>query len=195
MSETQIHEITEPGNWQRLPYARFSSSDPFSGFKRVNLAMEEKRIAGRRYFNPGFEPRHSKILDDMRSEGRIYIRLKDKGIVFHQKNTSSGRPDYASSQRKAEEEQSRDVLIHELQQEVELLKFQLRSASPYKQLYRLGATGLLLAVLSITVWTLTGVGLPFHPVFAFGMVPTCAVIIAIAFLVRPRNLAQRTPKA
>jgi hypothetical protein len=71
-----------------------------------------------------------------------------------------------------------------LEQKIRVLEMQLESHRPYLQLYRLGAGSLLVAVLSLVVWLLTGTGIPFHPIFAIGVIPAAIGVIAMAFLIR-----------
>lgn len=74
--------------------------------------------------------------------------------------------------------------LRELRERIRFLEAQLESQSPYLQLYRLGAGGLFVAVISIVIWLLTGTGIPFHPLFAAGVIPASLGVIAMAFLVR-----------
>jgi hypothetical protein len=78
--------------------------------------------------------------------------------------------------------------IKELEQKVSMLEHQLRCDRPYLQLYRLGASTLLVAVISIVFWLLTGVGVPFHPVFATVVAPVSVALIIMAFLTKPKKI-------
>lgn len=71
-----------------------------------------------------------------------------------------------------------------LEDRIRFLESQLEAQLPYRQLYRLGAGSLFVAVISIVIWLLTGTGIPFHPIFAAGVIPTSLGVIAMAFLVR-----------
>ncbi len=75
----------------------------------------------------------------------------------------------------------------DLQEKVKFLEAQLESQMPHLQLYRLGAGSLFVAVISIIVWLMTGTGIPFHPIFAAGVIPASLGVIAIAFLIRPSS--------
>jgi hypothetical protein len=74
--------------------------------------------------------------------------------------------------------------LRTLENRVKFLEAQLESQAPHLQLYRLGAGSLLVAVVSIVVWLLTGTGIPFHPIFATGVIIASLGVIAMAFLVR-----------
>ena len=54
----------------------------------------------------------------------------------------------------------------------------------YLDLYALGAVCVFLSALSLGVWLITGIGIPFHPVFAAGVGPLGIVLIVMAFLIR-----------
>jgi hypothetical protein len=75
----------------------------------------------------------------------------------------------------------------ELAEKVHFLESQLQCDRPYLQLYRLGAGGLLGAVTSLVVWVITGIGIPFHPMFAAGVIPLSIAVIVMAFLIRPTS--------
>ncbi len=68
-----------------------------------------------------------------------------------------------------------------------LLEHQLHCDRPYLQVFRLGAASLLLAVLSLLVWFFTGVGVPFHPVFATATILAAMAAIVMAFLIKPKE--------
>ena len=74
--------------------------------------------------------------------------------------------------------------IRALENRIRFLESQLEAQLPYRQLYRLGAGSLFVAVISVVIWLLTGTGIPFHPIFAAGVIPTSLGVIAMAFLVR-----------
>jgi hypothetical protein len=74
-----------------------------------------------------------------------------------------------------------------LERKIAFLEMQLESNRPYLQLYRLGAGSLFVAFLSLAVWLLTGTGIPFHPIFAIGVIPAAIGVIAMAFLIRPES--------
>ena len=78
-----------------------------------------------------------------------------------------------------------------LEKQIRFLEMQLESHKPYLQLYRLGAGSLFVAVLSLAVWLLTGIGLPFHPIFAVGVIPAAIGVIAMAFFIRPARNRER----
>jgi len=78
------------------------------------------------------------------------------------------------------------VEVRQLKEEIKFLEAQLESQVPYLQLYRFGAGGLFVAIISIVVWLLTGTGIPFHPIFAAGVIPASVGVIVMAFLVRPK---------
>jgi hypothetical protein len=82
---------------------------------------------------------------------------------------------------------SADAEIRRLTERVRFLEAELRTDRPYLQLYRLGASSLLVSALSLMVWALTGIGIPFHPIFAGCVIPASLGVIAMAFLIRPRE--------
>jgi hypothetical protein len=77
-----------------------------------------------------------------------------------------------------------------LERKIRFLEMQLESHRPYLQLYRLGAASLFIAILSIVVWLITGIGIPFHPVFAGVVVVPAIGVMVMAFLIRPRKKAK-----
>jgi hypothetical protein len=81
----------------------------------------------------------------------------------------------------------RNQEVRRLEDKVKFLEAELRSDRSYLQLYRLGASGLLLAVVSLMVWAATGSGVPFHPIFAACVIPASLGVMAMAFLMRPDN--------
>jgi len=90
--------------------------------------------------------------------------------------------------RRAIEPSSRETEeLRRLEDKVKFLEAQLESYVPYLQLYRFGAAGLFIAIISVVIWLLTGTGFPFHPVFAAGVIPAALGVIAMAFLVRQPN--------
>jgi len=72
----------------------------------------------------------------------------------------------------------------ELRAKIRFLESQLHADKPYSRLYNLGAGSLFAAVISLTFWALTGVGVPFHPIFAAATVPASVGLIIMAFLTR-----------
>jgi hypothetical protein len=79
-----------------------------------------------------------------------------------------------------------------LEAKVRFLEAELRSDRPYSQLYKLGAGSLFVALISLVFWGLTGIGAPFHPIFAATVAPASIGIVVMAFLVR-RNKKQEKP--
>ncbi len=77
-----------------------------------------------------------------------------------------------------------DKEMRKLQERIQFLQSQLESQRPHLQLYRLGAGSLFVAVISLVVWLLTGTGIPFHPIFAAGVIPASLGVIAMGFLIR-----------
>jgi hypothetical protein len=78
---------------------------------------------------------------------------------------------------------------------VRFLEAQLGTDRPYAQLYKLGAGSLFVAVISLVFWGLTGIGAPFHPIFAAAALPASVGIIAMAFLVRGEKSQKSTRDA
>lgn len=82
---------------------------------------------------------------------------------------------------------TRDVGLAQLQAKVRFLEAQLRADLPYLQVYRFGGASLLMAIVSLAVWAVTGVGVPFHPVFAAMVVPVAIGVMVMAFFLRREN--------
>jgi hypothetical protein len=78
-----------------------------------------------------------------------------------------------------------DKEIRRLQERIHFLQSQLQSQKPHLRLYRFGAGSLFVAVISLVVWLLTGTGIPFHPIFAAGVIPASLGVIVMGFLIRP----------
>lgn len=77
--------------------------------------------------------------------------------------------------------------VQRLEQRIRFLEAQLESQRPYLQLYRIGATGLFLAFISLAAWALAGIAIPLHPVFAMGSIPVALGVMIMAFLIRPTS--------
>lgn len=67
---------------------------------------------------------------------------------------------------------------------VELLEADLRKNVPYLQLYRFGAGAFSLSIVSLLAWLLTGIAIPFHPMFALATLPVGVVFMAMAWMTR-----------
>lgn len=130
------------------------------------ILYQQKRNAGRKYFGTPSEmvPAPLLTLDD------VDITLTEENL------TTAAQP---------------EVSVAGLEQKIRFLEMQLESHRPYLQLYRLGAGSLLVAVLSLVVWLLTGTGIPFHPIFAIAVIPAAVGVILMAFLIRSSS---KTPK-
>jgi hypothetical protein len=76
--------------------------------------------------------------------------------------------------------------LRSLKEKACFLEAQLESQRPFLQLYRLGAGCLFVAIISIVIWLITGTGIPFHPIFAAGVIPAALGVIVMAFLIRPK---------
>jgi hypothetical protein len=79
----------------------------------------------------------------------------------------------------------------DLKMKIELLENQLLCDRSHLQLFRLGAASLLISLLSILFWWRTGVGAPFHPVFAAVAVPVSAGLMAMAFSIKSTNFDKK----
>jgi hypothetical protein len=77
-----------------------------------------------------------------------------------------------------------------LRDQIAFMETQLRREAFGFQLYKIGAAGFFASVMSLVFWAVTGVGAPFHPVFAGLLTPASAGIMAMGFLVR-RSEKQR----
>lgn len=75
---------------------------------------------------------------------------------------------------------------------IHFLESQLHADRPYAQLYKLGAGSLFVAIISLAFWGLTGIGAPFHPIFAAAVLPASIGIIVMAFLVRHEKKEGKT---
>jgi hypothetical protein len=156
-------------------------------------AIQRKRVAGRKYFNPSpelvltagagmecvpknlrLEPRPKIIFS-----GRIKTHDTEYANYLEQAERSGG---WKTEHARHISDQSTE--LRTLQERINFLEAQLTSQRPYLQLYRLGAGSLFVALLSIVVWLLTGTGIPFHPIFAAGVIPASLGVIAMAFLMR-----------
>jgi hypothetical protein len=87
-----------------------------------------------------------------------------------------------------------DVGLAQLQARVRFLEAQLGTDRPYLQLYKLGGVSLLVAVISLIGWAITGIGVPFHPVFAAMVIPVAVGVLAMAFFLRGGNSQSGAPK-
>jgi uncharacterized membrane protein (DUF485 family) len=88
------------------------------------------------------------------------------------------------------EQDSPNVGVAQLQARVRFLEAQLRADAPYLRLYKFGAISLGLAIVSLIGWAITGIGVPFHPVFAAMAIPVAIGVIVMAF-----HLRRETPKS
>jgi hypothetical protein len=79
----------------------------------------------------------------------------------------------------------------DLRMKVELLEHQLQCDRSHLQLFRQGAAGLLISLVSILFWWITGVGAPFHPVFAAVVMPVSVGLMAMAFLIKSTKLDKK----
>jgi uncharacterized membrane protein YqjE len=76
--------------------------------------------------------------------------------------------------------------LRDLQTRLRLLEVQLQSQKPHLQLYRIGASTLLVSVASLVSWGMMGIAAPFHPIFALVVAPASVAIVAMAYLVKAR---------
>lgn len=125
----------------------------------IESALKAKRSAGRLYFGTSSENLYVPFVLNKPSEEAFLVYPK-------------------SAEPPAD--------LGKLKERVAFLEAQLESHRPYLQLFRFGAGSLFLAVLSILTWLLNGTGIPFHPVFAAGVVPAALGVIAMSFLIRPK---------
>lgn len=147
------------------------------GSRRANVLMSrELAVAARRqlylrYRQLGIELAwHSKIPQ------RKALLAGHENEWPSPKLTQESFPEVAAG--KSEEE------VRKLRDKIKFLEAQLQSQKPYLQLYRLGAGSLFISIISIVVWLITGTGIPFHPIFAGGVIPVSLGVIAMAFLAR-----------
>ena len=74
--------------------------------------------------------------------------------------------------------------VAQLQARIRFLEAQLRADLPYLQIYKFGGTSVLVAIVSLAAWAITGIGVPFHPVFAAMAVPVAIGVMVMAFFLR-----------
>jgi len=103
--------------------------------------------------------------------------------VSHNVMSADIRFTESMSKWKVREQDSREAL----ELKVRLLENQLHCDRPYLQLYRLGAGGLFVSIISILMWLTTHVGAPFHPLFAAVAAPVSGGQIAMGYLVKPKK--------
>ena len=72
-----------------------------------------------------------------------------------------------------------------LEERIRFLEAQLQQERVDLRLFRIGAGGLVAAVVSLTSWWLLGVAVPFHHVFAALALPVSIGVLAMAVLTRP----------
>jgi hypothetical protein len=82
----------------------------------------------------------------------------------------------------------------ELQMKVQLLEHQLQCDRSHLQLFRVGAGSLLISLLSLAFWRITGVGAPFHPIFAAVVMPVSAGLMTMAFLIKKYRKSENKPE-
>ena len=121
----------------------------------------------------------SRYSDKDEARNQILEAVYRKGITAVAPTTSVGLPS-APSQVSCAPKAGPDFLIDRIR----FLEGQLRSNLPYMQMYKFGAGSLVVAIVSLIVWALTGAGVPFHPVFAALVIPASIGLMVMAFLVR-----------
>ncbi len=98
---------------------------------------------------------------------------------------STGAPSSSSdSLPNAQEIEKLTALNKELSKKVDLLKADLRQNAPHLQLYRFGAGAVTLSSISLLSWLISGVSIPFHPVFVITTFPMGIAFMAMAWLTR-----------
>jgi len=167
------------------------------------ILVRRKRTKGRYYFHPSS---NSVAIEYYLAEALISepvgypealsanLSLEQAtamGLKWHRRSLISSRDPTALL--------SEPVSLQQLQARVRFLESQLQSDKPHLQLYRFGATTLLISLISLVVWAVDGIGIPFHPLFAAGAIPVSIGVIVMALLTRPvegsdgtRNSGTRT---
>jgi hypothetical protein len=151
------------------------------------------RIPQARVLGATLRPVHEK----RRTANRIYFRplthLERTGSDPRKRLTGwPGHPDVAAGPRQEEgmEAQSHTAAsAATLRLRIEFLEQQLAADKLHLRLYRLGAGAAVCSVFSLAVWVFTGVGAPFHPVFAALSLPVAMGVVGMAFLVRRQQTA------
>jgi hypothetical protein len=82
-----------------------------------------------------------------------------------------------------EPEHRSDIL--KLYERIRFLEAQLQRDTRFPlQLYKLGGASLIVGAISLIVWAATGIGVPFHPVFAATVIPVSIGVMVMAFLLK-----------
>jgi DNA-binding response OmpR family regulator len=79
------------------------------------------------------------------------------------------------------------INVRDVVNQIALLQMALEANLPHLRLYRWGAAGLLMSIVSLAAWKLTGLGIPFHPFFACCGCITSLGTMVMAFLVKARS--------
>ena len=118
--------------------------------------------------------------DAYEAQMQILEAVSRKGVTAVAPTTSVGLPFAETSHEHCVPRAE----VQPLLDKIKSLEIQLRSNLPYLQMYKFGAGGLLVAIVSLIVWAFTGSGVPLHPVFAALVIPAAIGLMAMAFLVR-----------
>jgi hypothetical protein len=176
----------------------------------MEFLIQQKKTAGRSYYNPASPfiatswhgwcttfnntTLTAKVTDKILISGwrnhpeRLMVRLPiEEGGPLGPENESQAMCSLSSLKHHSAltPTTTPDITIQQLQQRVCFLEHQLHSDRPYQRLFRIGAITLSIALMSLLMWAITGVGMPFHPLFATGVIPAAIGVIIIAFAIRP----------
>lgn len=179
-----IDDSIQPSDelWGPPPGHRLKSFSPW-----VDGLIRKKHKEGRYYFHP--DPTLSVFTKSPRTlEFDQCVDVRNNLKPYFPAYTIAFRPGKmfpASTQATTVAVESHAGNVQRLEQKIRFLEAQLESQRPYVQLYRLGATSLFVALISLAAWALTGTGIPFHPLFAAGAIPAAIGVIIMAFLIRP----------
>lgn len=163
----------------------------------VEILIQRKKIAGRFYFRPSVaaypslrsplltvdmvsvDPQH--LLSGWRSHPvQVMTRFPRKEAEAMCLKDVPSQPIHQIAPPSPPDQHIRD-----LEQKIQFLQSQLHTQEPYLQLYRLGASGFFMSLVSLITWFLFGLGVPFHPIFAAVVIPASVGVMIMAFLVRP----------
>jgi hypothetical protein len=159
----------------------------------LDFLLQKKKNAGRHYYHPA--PTSTAPTKSTQFVISGWLNYPEEAMVsLPGKEEQAMRLKYVTHHRKLVpppdlpatlQGQPPTTRVKELEKKVKFLESQLHCDRPYLQLYRLGAGGFLAAIISLVMWVAAGVGIPFHPIFAAGVIPLSIAIIVMAFLIRP----------
>lgn len=125
---------------------------------------------------------------------REWLWEADRKLARKNQDVADLRRENAMLQQAERAESKRKkAQLRTLGSEVHFLEGQLRADRPYSRIYNLGAGSLFVATISLVFWALTGIGAPFHPIFAAATIPASIGVIAMAFFIRREGEKGKSP--